>query len=58
MMKSPLDLCINETTNLFSKREGQQTDLMTGKAKGKLVLKEILWEGVDQIHWIQDRDQK
>ena len=44
-MKTPLDICINETTNLFSKREGQKTDLMTGKDKGKLVLKEIYVTG-------------
>ena len=59
-MKTPLDICINETTNLFSKREGQKTDLMTGKDKGKLVLKEILWSGVhvEWIQWIQDTDQR
>jgi hypothetical protein len=50
MMKTPLDICINETTNLFSKREGQQADLMTGEDRGKLVLRETLWAGVDRIH--------
>jgi hypothetical protein len=40
MMKTTLDICINENTNLYSKRKGQQTDLITGKPKGNLVHKE------------------
>jgi hypothetical protein len=46
-MKTPVDISINESTNLFSKLEVQQTDLMTEKGKGKLDLKETLWVGVD-----------